>query len=199
MNLERLTLHLNQLHQHVIDTMSPVIEILPPPPIKIIVRPLLVRACIPFDCSEISVSSRGRKKYLYNREEISNKEFSVAHETGHYLHSQNCRPFEGYSEKDDSWKGTMRGNRRTNYNELTAEFFACLYFDLEKRAHSLSTRNLKVDLEILELYFSTRPIDQRKKVCRWLTYHSYDQVKRSFKNGPLNSTFRRLVMDPWKV
>ena len=199
MDLEQLTEHLFNVHKRVIDVMTPVIEILPPPPIKVIVRPLLVGACIPADGSKIYVSSRDEGDGSYNQEKITRKEFDIAHETGHYLHLQNCKIFEGDSEKDRLWKGTMRGNRRINYNELTAEFFACLYLDLEKGTIYLSTECLKIDPEMLEFYFSANSIDKRKEIIRWLISHNYDQAKRSYKKGPLNKDFRRLVMDDWKV
>lgn len=195
MNLEHLTEHLFNFHKRVIDVMNPIVGF-SPTPIRIIVRPLLVGACIPIQNNNehIYVSSNSKNENFYDKEEIIYKEFNVAHETGHHFNFQNPRNvLEEISQGDN--KTSVRQNRIIEYIELAAEFFAYCYFDLDRGIDCLPKKNFEKNSEVHKLYFSITSLDERKGVCRWLITNSYDETKRNYKKGPLNREFRRLVMD----
>ncbi len=190
MNLEQLTNHLFNSHKRVIDVMTPVVGF-SLPPLKIIVRPLLVEAAI---CrgGPIYISSNENGED-YSQAEIIYKEFGVAHETGHYFNFQNPRNLIDKDPRKDS-KRTLRENRIINYRELAAEFFALCYFDIDQR-FPLVKDIFEEHSDVLELYSLKTTPEERREVCRWLIKNSYDEVKRKFRNGPLKHDFRRLVME----
>ena|SRR3989338_5935917 len=123
MNLEELTLHLNDFHKKVITTMSPVMDMGPLIPIELIVRPLAFGGCLCAPNSpdtykfKIYISQIGsiREDYQYSDREIVGREFTTAHETGYYFHFQNPRFKEESNELKIRPISDRRRNRIINY------------------------------------------------------------------------------------
>src|SRR3989344_782720 len=210
MNLEQLTNHLNEFHRIVISVMSPIVGITPTlSPIEIIIRRLFVSGCIDATADLASfviyinnwLGLDEKSPSIYTGEEVTAKEFTVAHETGHYFHFQNLEMRRISPKHEDDRRKNKRVDRIINYNELTAEFFVCCYFDeTEGIEEFFSGRGAKEHggafvNDVHDIYMSISPREERKEMTKWLVTHSYDYARRKLKGSPTLDAFRNIVVE----
>ncbi|MBI5803812.1 hypothetical protein HY450_01050 [Candidatus Pacearchaeota archaeon] len=196
MHVEEFRKCLYGIHERVISVMSPVVDV-SVVPAEIVVRPLLVRYMFGINkCSEAKIFVRKNKDDFYEGRDID--EIGIAHETGHYFHSQNAGMVKNLEEITENER-TKKINRVINYHELVAEFFMCCYFDVDSEGYLFSRvpeqERDELYSQIQESYFSIPSIEERKRIIKLLIHNSYDQAKRMFrKNGELER-FREIVFE----